>query len=717
MHRIIYCALGAAVALLFAGASSAFAAATCNLGNGIKHVVYLQFDNVHLRRDDRNVPSDLEQIPSLLNFIEKNGTMLANHHTPLISHTAVDIVTALTGVYGEKFGYAVGNSFGFFDTNNQPHFTSSFAYWTDLVNEGPAASPVEVPQMVDQRGKIHPAPWVPFTRAGCDVGAFSVANIEFENTTGDVDTVFGPTSAEHNENLANPTLAHADFEGIAIHCALVSALCGASPNAAADMLPDEPGGYNGFKALYGNKFVAPAINHGLGFVADLDGNPIQDGLGNNGFPANFDPAPTQSLGYMAQMLEAGVPVVYGYIEDAHDNHNQSPGIQFPNCPSNPDGTFGPGEAAYVCQLQAYETAFSKFFTRLAADGINPSNTLFVITADENDHFAGLVAGAVPRGCDGVQVPCTYPTGTKGEVDADLSLVYATEFNNTTPFIVHSDDAPTFHINGDPAQTDPLTRTLEQQAAKLVGFDPIVGSDRSVMRALADHAELSLLHMVTHDPARTPNFVLFGNPDYFLSASGHTTPLCTPATDSASCFVQSRDFAWNHGDFQHDIVRTWLGIVGPGVRNLGLTDQLFTDHTDIRPTILGLAQLKDDYTHDGRVLFEIINDNALPQPLRGHSQTLSDLAEAYKAINAPTGSLGLSTLVGLSTPAVGGDDATYATLENKIADLTNRRNAIAADMIGMLEGAEFQGQRIDENEAKTLTDEAGELLGSLGTVSR
>ena len=657
MHRTIYCALGAAVALLSAGGTPASAAATCNLGNGIQHVVYLQFDNVHLRRDDRNVPSDLEQIPSLLNFIEKNGTMLANHHTPLISHTAVDIVTALTGVYGEKFGYAVGNSFGFFDTNNQPHFASSFAYWSDLINEGTAASPVAVPQMVDQRGKVHPAPWVPFTRAGCDVGVFSAANMVFENTTGDVDTVFGPTSPEHNENLANPTLAHADFEGIAIHCAPASALCGGSQNAAADMLPDEPGGYNGFKALYGNKFVAPAINHGLGFVADLDGNPVQDGFGNNGFPANFDPAPAQSLGYMAQMLEAGVPVVYGYIEDAHDNHNLSPGIQFPNCPSNPDGTFGPGEAAYVCQLQAYETAFSKFFARLAADGMNPSNTLFVITADENDHFAGSVAGAVPSGCDGVHVPCTYPTGTKGEVDADLSPVYATEFNNTTPFAVHSDDAPTFHINGNPAQTDALTRTLEQQAAKLVGSDPIVGGDRNVTQALADHAELALLHMISHDPSRTPNFVLFGNPDYFLSASGHATPPCTPATDSASCFVQSRDFAWNHGDFQHEIVRTWLGIVGPGVRSLGLTDQLFTDHTDIRPTILSLTQLKDDYTHDGRVLFEIINDNALPVPLRGHSETLSDLAAAYKAINAPTGSLGLATLVGLSTPALAGNSAT------------------------------------------------------------
>jgi hypothetical protein len=39
------------------------------------------------------------------------------------------------------------------------------------------------------------------------------------------------------------------------------------------------------------------------------------------------------------------------------------------------------------------------------------------------------------------------------------------------------------------------------------------------------------------------------------------------------------------------------------------------------------------------------------------------------------------------------------------------------MIGMLEGAEFQGQGIDENGAKSLTDQADELLGSVGAVSR
>jgi arylsulfatase A-like enzyme len=732
MNRIALYSAGALSALLAAGIAPANAAG-CHLGapgHELKHILYLQFDNVHLRRDNPNVPSDLEQMPTLLHFLEQEGTLLTNHHTPLISHTAVDIVTSETGVYGEKFGFGVGNSFGFFDPSGNPHFQSSFAYWTDPVNEGTTASPVLVPEMVDQRGKVHPAPWVPFTRAGCDVGAFSLANIELENTGSDVNTVFGVPSAEATEvanaralpntpaNAKAKAKPAADFEGIAIHCAKGSKLCGGSANAKADMLNDEPqpdgtgtGGYVGFQALFGNIYVAPAINHDKGFVLDLDGNHVTDDFGNDGFPSGFSPKPSQSLGYVAQMLEAGVPVVYFYIEDAHDNHD------YPNAPiaNYPDGTFGPGEANYVAQLKAYDAAFKKFFARLAADGITKDNTLFVITADENDHFAGSVAKALPAGCDGVHTPCTYPTGAKGEVDADLSPIFATEFGDTTSFSAHFDDAPSIHIKGNPAQTATVTRKLEREAGALIGFDPITGADNHVAQALADQAELKLLHMLSHDANRSPSFILFGNPDYFLEAFGDTTPLCTPATDSKSCFIQSRDFAWNHGDFQKDITTTWLGMVGPGVKEKGRFGEIFTDHTDIRPTILSLAHLKDDYAHDGRVVFEVLREDALPDSLRDNRETLSRLAEAYKQINAPLGRLGLKTLTGISTRALkshDAGDATYIALEDKIADLTEKRNRIAGEMIAMLENAAFKGREIDEEDAEHLIHQAHELLASI-----
>src|SRR5215472_10153814 len=96
----------------------------------------------------------------------------------------------------------------------------------------------------------------------------------------------------------------------------------------------------------------------------------------------------------------------------------------------------------------------KFMTRplasflLAKDGISESNTLFVVTADENDHFTG--GPPSPANCDGINTPCTYEK--KGEITADLTPVFATEFGDTTAFGVHFDTAPTFYINGNPGQT-------------------------------------------------------------------------------------------------------------------------------------------------------------------------------------------------------------------------------------------------------------------------
>jgi len=92
----------------------------CNLDSAhgsIHHVIYVQFDNLHFVRDNPNVPSDLEQMPNLLSFMENNGVLLTNHHTPLISHTANDILTSFTGVYPDQHGVPVPNSFRYFNPN------------------------------------------------------------------------------------------------------------------------------------------------------------------------------------------------------------------------------------------------------------------------------------------------------------------------------------------------------------------------------------------------------------------------------------------------------------------------------------------------------------------------------------------------------------------------------------------------------------------------
>jgi len=257
-------------------------AAVCPLnasGAQVQHVIYVQFDNTHFTRDNPNVPSDLEQMPHLLNFIRGNGTLLSNHHTPLISHTATDILTSLTGVYGDRHGVPVSNSFRYFKPDGTSSLGVSFAYWTDPLFDPTTATPTDTLfNMLTADGKNAPAPWVPFTRAGCNFGAVSTANTILENIQTDIPTVFGVNSPQAQEVAANPGQAFADFVGIGVHCAAGDALCSDGNGGRPDRLPDEPGGYNGFNALFGHVYVAPQLSPS-GPLTDLNGDVIHDATG------------------------------------------------------------------------------------------------------------------------------------------------------------------------------------------------------------------------------------------------------------------------------------------------------------------------------------------------------------------------------------------------------------------------------------------------------
>lgn len=722
-HKRIF---GASFLLLGAGllvGGSETAQAACKLqaaDSRIKRVVHIQFDNVHLRRDNPNVPSDLEQMPNLLNFMQNNGVVSGNHHTPLISHTATDILTVLTGAYGDRMGIPVSNSYGFFRNDGSVGFSSSFLYWTAMSADGK-------PEMLNESGKTFPAPWAPFTRAGCDVGGFSIANLEFESLPADVRTVFGtgsPEDAAVSAALALPrTPANAparqapntDYLGIAVHCAKDSPICNNS-HARADALPDEPNGYANFKALFGNVNVAPVICAAApagcdasGNVRDTEGAIITDAYGRPGFPNIFSPLAKQSLGYAATMLEAGLPVVYVYVADAHDR-NPVPLDPATNLPG-PSHAFGAGEAEYVAQLKAYDVAFGAFFARLAAKGITRENTLFMVTADENDHFVG--GAPSPANCDGIHLPCTY--ARIGEITTFLDRLLLTQRNNTTPFDLHFDDAPTFYIHGNPGPTDPLTRTLEKDVDALKVTNPITGRVEKLNAFLADRAEMTLLHMITSNPARSPSFTMFGNPDYFNTASSASTGQGKDCSQAPACVSETPGFAWNHGDVQKDITRTWMGMVGPGVNRAGRDDHVFSDHTDLRPTMIALAGLKDDYTHDGRVLIEFLDDRALPRSLR-RSEGFIELAQIYKQLNAPLGSLGRDSLR-FANRSILGDDAVYGRFLGQIADITGQRDALVAEIKPLLAAAAFDNQPIDERKTNQLVHRARALIDRVADLAR
>jgi hypothetical protein len=662
--------------------------------NAIQHVIHIVFDNVHFRRDMPNVPSDLEQMPHLLNFIKDNGTLLANEHTPLIAHTAYDIVTGLTGVYGDQSGIPIAaNSFNVYNNSPVGSFsTSAFTYWTNTLPK-PNIDGTQPLTMIDSSGHNLQAPWVPYVHAGCNVAAISAANMVLENSTTDVAQVFGPNSPE-----ANDPNGFNNYVGIAVHCADLT--CSSVGNGSGAHAKPELGG-QGFGALYSHKYIASQVSN----ITETNGTPI------NGFES-FDPAPSWTLGYMLSVLQAGVPVVYGYVATAHNSDNDCN----PTTPSSPIvspattgpaatacGAFAPGEPGYVQKLQQWDLGFQQFFDKLNALGINKSNTVFVVHSDENDHYAGTPP--LNRGCDGVNTPCIYDRTRLGEVTTDVPLLLQQQrlydfggsfsrpgFSNTdVPYAIDFDTAPGFWLKGHPANGSPPLRKLEGALAAVRASNPYTGRTENLFRFLVDQPGLAALHMLTSDNNRTPGVVGFGAEDHFnlifslisTDSHGNQSSGCNVFPSPTATTCTSNGFIWLHGNFEPDTNNTWAALVGPGVRASGVNRAIWADHTDLRPTLMTLLCLHDDYTHEGRALVEGLDNSALPDSAQDVRGPVAELGRTFKQINAPVGEFGRDA-IHVSTAAISSHDpGEYASLEAQLQALVTRRNALASDIEAQL----------------------------------
>jgi hypothetical protein len=418
------------------------------------------------------------------------------------------------------------------------------------------------------------------------------------------------------------------------------------------------------------------------------------------------------------MLESGVPVVNGYISDIHGNED-IPALSAA-CAKAP-AALGSGSACYIAQAQYYNQAFGEFFQRLAADGITPQNTLFILSSDEGDHEAGANVGRAiqptPANCDGATVSgttvtpdvlCTYPAGSFGELAGNITGLLATQKQDTTPFSLESDTAPEFYVTGNPGPDTAKVRGLERDVAGLTAANPYTGTTQPIANYLANPAAEAILHMVNADPARTPTFAMFARPDYFLSPG--------PAACAGACVQQDTGFAWDHGDYAAEIDTNYIGLVGPGVRHLGLdgsaagagpssagpnsgqvtvpgehTSGPWTDETDIRPTIMYLLGLRDDYEHDGRVITQVLADPNHALGARG----VTALGECYKQLNSSVGEFGAYTLQA-DTNAVESStagDYLYKSVDAQLRGLEFARDHLAEQIKGELEAAAFQDRTI------------------------
>ena len=156
---------------------------------------------------------------------------------------------------------------------------------------------------------------------------------------------------------------------------------------------------------------------------------------------------------------------------------------------------------------------------------------------------------------------------------------------------------------------------------------------------------------------------------------------------------------------------WLGLVGPGVKHRGVDSSTYADQVDLRPTLMALTGLHDDYKVDGRVLTEELDGRALPWSLRVDRDAVQRLGAVYKQLDAVTGKFAMSTLTASTNGIASGsatDDSKYTATEQALTQLGQERDEIASAIQNVLLGAEF-GDRPVNPIANLLIWQANHLL--------
>ena len=102
---------------------------------------------------------------------------------------------------------------------------------------------------------------------------------------------------------------------------------------------------------------------------------------------------------------------------------------------------------------------------------------------------------------------------------------------------------------------------------------------------------------------------------------------------------------------------------------------------------------------------------MPSSIASQQPLFGNLVNAYKAINAPVGQLGLSTLK-LSTNGVLSSNAAYGAIEKQLNRIGNQRDSIASQMKKIIEKSEFHFGTLDSGTANPLIVQAQSLLNAL-----
>ena len=210
-----------------------------------------------------------------------------------------------------------------------------------------------------------------------------------------------------------------------------------------------------------------------------------------------------------------------------------------------------------------------------------------------------------------------------------------------------------------------------------------------MNYQAGAVEQRVLHMQTADPLRTPTYTMFPRAGLLLRHVRRERRAINP------------HFAWNHGYYSPNIDITWSAFVGPGVAGRGVdgprpaggneshdpnsthtvpqasTVGTWVDEVDLRPTLLHLVGLRDDYQTDGRVITpgaEPLRDRRCPGPRSSRRPTSSS--------TRPSAQFATDTLIADTAALASGsasNDSTFSFEQRELSWLVGARDRVATQM--------------------------------------
>ena len=411
------------------------------------------------------------------------------------------------------------------------------------------------------------------------------------------------------------------------------------------------------------------------------------------------------------MQEPGIPVTFGYLSDAHDAHGKAGEIHI---------AYGPGETGLPRAAASTTTTRSRgFFDRLKNDGITKDNTLFVVTVEEGDHFAGTAPDAAVRRRHGRPAPTAQrATRHRGQrrpeaARRDLQREPRHERDDELQRPLRPGAERLRHrqpgarlVDRAHARAGDGRHEREEPALGQAG-EPVRGDGRPGRGEDPPHVDRR------PDAAADVHAVRAGRllPERLVDGAvreQRPERLRVPAEHGALRRRRSR--GTTAASSRRSATRGSAGS-GRGSRRRASTDKVWTDHTDVRPTILALLGLKDDYVSDGRVDTEFLKGDAMPKSLngrqgRGARRRPGRRSTRRSGRSRPTRS-----------PRRPGALASHTLRRRHVHEDRERdpgsdaeRDALASKIRLALWNAEFNGQKIDEKHAKNWIGLANDLLG-------